>query len=323
VSLLLDSNTAATGEKTETHVENHLQPRNRKPEKVYNSMGFNCLCSKTASVIMRRRNGLAPLETKIPNRTTKRFLTGFTLIELLVVIAIIALLMSILLPTLNRAKEQVRTVICKSNLHQYGLAMRMYLDNNKRRFPYTMEWLYSNRPSGYCMWHDEENNLANHPENAGVLWPYLQAKDIHLCLTFKIVAKKRGCSNPNHNPSIPIKPQYSYSMNAFLGGDGKGMVSNESEVRHPAKVFLFGEENSWQVPGMSCSGCGINDNNLRIGIPPDIVDCFATYHNVPMRDLNKGSANLVFVDGHVGSIKADQQKNGGNFRLAWPRAQLP
>jgi len=79
VSLLLDSNTAATGEKTETHVENHLQPRNRKPEKVYNSMGFNCLCSKTASVIMRRRNGLAPLETKIPNRTTKRFLTGFTL----------------------------------------------------------------------------------------------------------------------------------------------------------------------------------------------------------------------------------------------------
>lgn len=273
---------------------------------------------------MDKRGGFTPLEVwtegKHPN-LQGLFLTGFTLIELLVVIAIIALLMSILLPTLNRAKEQARSVICKSNLHQYGMAMRMYLDDNKYYFPYTMEWLYSNRPSGYCMWHDEENNLNNHPENAGLLWPYLPSKDIHLCPTFKIVAKNKGCSNPNHDPSIPIKPQYSYSMNAFLGGDGRGMVSRESEVKHPAYVFVFSEENSWEVPGLTGSGCGINDNNLRIGIPPDIVDCFGTYHNPPGGDLNKGSANLVYLDGHVGSIKAEQQLDGGNFKLAWPRSE--
>jgi len=250
-------------------------------------------------------------------------LKGFTLIELLVVIAIIALLMSILMPALSKAKEQARTVICRSNLHQYGLAARMYLDDNARRFPFTLEWLYSDRPSGYCQWHDRQNNLVNHPENGGLLWPYLKDADIHLCLTFKIVAKHRGCSNPSHDPSIPIEPQYSYSMNAFLGGDGRGMVSNESEVKHPARVFLFSEENSWEIPGLTGSGCGINDNNLRIGIPPDIVDCFATYHNPPGADLNKGSANLVFVDGHVDSIKADEQRDGGNFRLAWPRASAP
>jgi len=113
---------------------------------------------------MHERRGFTPLEIKISNGVSKRFPTGFTLIELLVVIAIIAVLMSILVPTLYMAKEQARSVICKSNLHQYGLAMRMYLDDNKHRFPYTMEWLYSNMPSGYCMWHDEENNLDNHPE---------------------------------------------------------------------------------------------------------------------------------------------------------------
>ena len=51
---------------------------------------------------------------------------GFTLIELLVVIAIIALLLSILLPSLRRVKEYARKVICKSNMHQVGLAFGVY-----------------------------------------------------------------------------------------------------------------------------------------------------------------------------------------------------
>lgn len=60
---------------------------------------------------------------------------GFTLIELLVVIAIIALLMGILMPALQRVKEQARAVICLSNLKSWNLVFSVYVDENDGKFP--------------------------------------------------------------------------------------------------------------------------------------------------------------------------------------------
>ncbi len=60
---------------------------------------------------------------------------GFTLIELLVVIAIIALLLSVIVPSLSKAKEKARKTICQSHLKSWGAIYEMYLTENKGNYP--------------------------------------------------------------------------------------------------------------------------------------------------------------------------------------------
>ena len=70
---------------------------------------------------------------------------GFTLVELLVVIGVIAILIALLLPALNKARSQSRTVACQSNLHQLGLVFHMYANDNRGALP-------AYRESGPTQW---------------------------------------------------------------------------------------------------------------------------------------------------------------------------
>lgn len=257
---------------------------------------------------------------------------GFTLIELLVVIAIIGLLLAIIVPALSKAKNKAKFILCKSALHQYGLAGELYLMESDEVFPEPYEWLYNYQTFGFtaaCAWHDIRNDYDVNPQNAGTLWPYLSAKEAHICPRFLDMARQYGVDHDpaRHDPSIAIVPQYSYCMNGFLGDGWYSVVRKRPGVKGPAGVFYFCEENIWFLQGMSI--WQLNNNHL-IGRhdpygPSDFDACFGTFHNASNTAIAKqvagesdaqllGVSNAVFLDGHVEVVHARD-----TFKLGWPK----
>lgn len=94
--------------------------------------------------------------------------SGFTLVELLAVLAISGVLAGLILPLLGKAGERTRTTVCRSNLRQIGIGLRLYLDDHQNRFP-SME----NQRAG-------TNSAATHTPNS-VLAPHLGASEIWHC----------------------------------------------------------------------------------------------------------------------------------------------
>ena len=238
-----------------------------------------------------------------------RVRNGFTLIELLVVIAIIALLMAILMPALSKARDQARTISCRSNLRQYGMAIRMYLDDNEQYFPDAGRWLRS----------DSHSYVRKGEQPNGVFWSYVKSLDVHLCPKFNSLAKDTKWANT----------AVSYVMNSYVGrggsiwsdwlGTGATGVKQETEVYNPSVVVVFTEENPWTIKGYS--KYPFNDTHFTVGNRDRQIDNYATFHNAP-GDIDMGGANIVFVDGHVELLSRVEDLDKG-FRLAWPKRELP
>jgi prepilin-type N-terminal cleavage/methylation domain-containing protein/prepilin-type processing-associated H-X9-DG protein len=224
----------------------------------------------------------------------KRSLTaaGFTLIELLVVIAIIAILASMLLPALAKAKTKAQGIMCMNNTKQLILAWRLYVDDENGKIPPAFSSLAGSRSWVYGIQDWSGNNRDNFDVTntlmKGTIWKYTgKSEKIYKCPADKFPTK------------APVRERLrSNSINAWCGmHDGKPtwfgnsppwrMFLNDADFVAPADTWVFVDEHPDSInDGFFC----VDMNNAPNLGGATLPDCPASYHN--------GACGFAFADGH-------------------------
>ena len=239
--------------------------------------------------------------------------TAFTLVELLVVIGIIALLISMLLPALNKARESAKGVTCLSNLRQIGQATLMYAQDYHNTLPRAVDFTYQYSGGSYkVFWFslirpDLGASALIPPGEAGALGVLVCPSDPTMGGDKAMGALPYGLYLPPEWSGIYDYGRRSYAMNGHMDG-----WVRLSRVPHSAETILYSDFQWWML-----------GTNLIL-IPDPISPALMQWEKCLPTRWHGGYVNCAFVDGHAESFKADTlgdpNYNGRaneNFRKWW------
>lgn len=248
-------------------------------------------------------------------KNLKKSGAAFTLIELLVVISIIAILMAVMIPALNKAREQARIAACGSNLRQIGTGVYLYAADNQDKLPYftalerprTQTSYYGN--ALYYIWGKPGSNEKN---------PRLVSNYIGVDV-YKCPADSKG-KIPGVAASWYDGTGNSYAYNAGVLSDNGSMnalLFGPGRYGAPGFDVLWGKRVS-QIKGSSQLVVTGDITWTGAMIYESRVAKDANFGKYLIHNLKQMYTNLLFVDGHCSYELIEENPNhykNGKYNL--------
>ena len=238
--------------------------------------------------------------------------SNFTLIELLVVVAVIALLASLLLPALSKARQQAQTAVCASNLKQIGVGLHSYCDDFNSYLPEPRE---ASSGNDYYWWHDKvapyagaKTVLSRRNSSVPFTWN-LPNSGGNMAATVFTCPTTLAVANPAKPGALGFVPEYvccsygvTFQCSPLRYGTSTPQTAFCASV-YPADVFDSLRITSNTMPSRSAYFLDSPIDNYS-----NSAVCY--YYSSFVKIRHGSSANFWMVDGHVERAAATPYTNG-------------
>ena len=237
---------------------------------------------------------------------------AFTLVELLVVIGVVALLISILMPALRKARESANAVACSSNQRQIMMAFLMFANEHKGHLPGNW-WDYLNTDAEKRAWLINANEpFQNAPQN-GTLYRYLNTPNVYFCPSQ--IHERTGAGYGSNG-------RFDFASFIVFSGAKLTNVKPISKFEYGGQIqwvptpIVVEEEPKGGINGGNNEGGHCNTDQLSHNHPA------SGWHTINGRRVPKGGAYYASIDGSVHFFKEPYEANSWQWHSQAPSGTM-